>query len=471
MISLNLNRRHKAVLFLVLVAAGISLVAEASAKQTSGVVLLGLAAAWLLGSLRLRVLWLLSSLIACAAGIFTAGQPVLDDWESFPSSVQDYDRSILDLRDAVARSIAAKPTKFDWSKYRVRPDDVTKDAPPTLPADFFQKEKRSSDMPEGWEVIPPPPAGFVLEEERSLQQDWFAENAPGNVQIQVQTKGKKRTEEVDPQDRVDVHMVEIPGTTHRWVRPDLGTRTSVSFPADVDEEELIGAIQNQLLQPRPKFSIGDSLIAHRFYSLIGLAFLTAGLFSLGWYVRAVHCKAMTRNILSRFWNSRRRLKTAITFGILLTGVLGLLAWFETWLMLPASVCAALVAVMQTRNWQLNSTRRVKGKKRRCLVQSLAKKPCAVQIVCLSSDSEAEQYADDLVSAAEEAGWLAEKHVLHASAQSIPPGIGVVVHDLEDRPACAEVFGQALTQLGIAHDWKSRKEVSEDQTWIEVGPFE
>lgn len=77
MISPNLDRRHKAVLFLVLVAAGISLIAEASAKQTTGVVLLGFAAAWLLGSLRLRVVWLLSSLIACAAGIFTTGQPVL----------------------------------------------------------------------------------------------------------------------------------------------------------------------------------------------------------------------------------------------------------------------------------------------------------------------------------------------------------------------------------------------------------
>ncbi len=189
------------------------------------------------------------------------------------------------------------------------------------------------------------------------------------------------------------------------------------------------------------------------------------------HLSAVHCKAMTRNSLSRFWNSRRHLQTAIAFVILLASFLGVLAWSETWLSLPASFCAVLAAVMGMRLWELNSTRRVNGKKRRYFVQSLAKKPCAVQIACLSSDSEAEQYADDLVSAAEEAGWLAQKHVLHASAQSIPPGISVVVHDLEDRPACAEVFSQALTQLGIAHDWKSRKEVSEDQTWIEVGPFE
>ncbi len=181
---------------------------------------------------------------AGAAGIFTTGQPALDDWKS----VQDYDRSIPDLR---------------------------------------------------------------LEEGRPILQDWFAENAPGIVHIQVQTKGKKKTEEVDPQDWVEVHMMEIPGTTQRWVRPDLGARTQkpkafdwsrfgvkaveapkgarthLSLPADVDGEELISAIQNQVLQPRPKFSIGDSLIAHRFHTLIGLAFLTAGLFSLGWYVRSV----------------------------------------------------------------------------------------------------------------------------------------------------------------------------------------
>ena len=148
--------------------------------------------------------------------------------------------------------------------------------------------------------------------------DYYRRLVEGMVHIQVQTKGKKKTEEVDPQDWVDVHMMEIPGTTQRWVRPDLGARTQrpyyhgekfdwtqfkevpakkpfdwvpitthLSFLADVDGEELISAIQNQVLYLRPKFSIGDSLVAHRFSSLIGLAFLTAGLFSLGWYVRSV----------------------------------------------------------------------------------------------------------------------------------------------------------------------------------------
>jgi hypothetical protein len=65
------------------------------------------------------------------------------------------------------------------------------------------------------------------------------------------------------------------------------TVTRLSFPPTVNEEELINTIQNQLLQPRPKFSVRVSLISHWLYSLLGLAFLTAGLFSLGCLVRSV----------------------------------------------------------------------------------------------------------------------------------------------------------------------------------------
>ena len=108
------------------------------------------------------------------------------------------------------------------------------------------------------------------------QGDWFTEHAPGKFRV-----------------------VEIPATTQRWERPDLnllppgaklvsgsiGTR--LSFPADVDAEELISTIQSQLLEPRPKFSLRASLIANRLYFLIGLAFLMAGLFSLGWFIQNV----------------------------------------------------------------------------------------------------------------------------------------------------------------------------------------
>jgi hypothetical protein len=69
--------------------------------------------------------------------------------------------------------------------------------------------------------------------------------------------------------------MEIPATTQNWERPDLnllplpsGAKletgsivTRLSFPSEGAEEELVGTIQNQLLQPRPKFSIKGSLIS------------------------------------------------------------------------------------------------------------------------------------------------------------------------------------------------------------------
>src|SRR5208282_5596425 len=101
---LNLNRRHKTGLFLVLVAAGISPFFEASAKQTTGIVLLGLAATWLLGTVSVRLLWLLSSFLGCLLGIIVGGKPVVDDWKSFQESVQSYDRAVADLRDVMRKS-------------------------------------------------------------------------------------------------------------------------------------------------------------------------------------------------------------------------------------------------------------------------------------------------------------------------------------------------------------------------------
>jgi hypothetical protein len=63
-------------LFFVLVATGIGLFLEASAKQTAGVVLLGLAATWFFGSVGLPTLRLVLSLTACFVGICLAAVPI-----------------------------------------------------------------------------------------------------------------------------------------------------------------------------------------------------------------------------------------------------------------------------------------------------------------------------------------------------------------------------------------------------------
>ena len=72
-----------------------------------------------------------------------------------------------------------------------------------------------------------------------------------------------------------------PGAT--LVTGSIGTR--LSFPESVDEEELISTIQNQLLQPRPRFSLRASLISNLLRSIIGFVLLAGGLFSLAWFVR------------------------------------------------------------------------------------------------------------------------------------------------------------------------------------------
>jgi hypothetical protein len=86
----NLNRRHKVSLFLVLVAAGLSLFSEASLKQTAGIVVLGLAATWFIGSLSVRVVGIVLSLAAFACGLFLVVVPTWDTWRSYRWTVPYY---------------------------------------------------------------------------------------------------------------------------------------------------------------------------------------------------------------------------------------------------------------------------------------------------------------------------------------------------------------------------------------------
>ena len=71
----SLNRRHKAVLFLTLLAAGFSLLQQPYIRVTFGVALLGLALAWAIGSnsRAVHVLFLL-------LGLTLVGGPILADW-------------------------------------------------------------------------------------------------------------------------------------------------------------------------------------------------------------------------------------------------------------------------------------------------------------------------------------------------------------------------------------------------------
>jgi len=95
----ELNRRHKAALFLTLVAAGVNLVLGAGAKQTAGVALLGVAFAWAFGSKSRIVHWLF---VVSGSAVLVA--PASFDWYTdrhttkfYESQVAAFERRIPEL--------------------------------------------------------------------------------------------------------------------------------------------------------------------------------------------------------------------------------------------------------------------------------------------------------------------------------------------------------------------------------------
>ncbi len=88
-ISLSLNGRQKTALFFVLVAAGFNLLGERSLRSTLGIMLLGLAVAWAIGS-RNRLVH--ASLLL--SGISLLVGPVLLDWRHQLGQVADYKKQV-----------------------------------------------------------------------------------------------------------------------------------------------------------------------------------------------------------------------------------------------------------------------------------------------------------------------------------------------------------------------------------------
>jgi len=95
----ELNRRHKAALFLTLAATGVSLVLGVGAKQTAGVALLGVAFAWAFGSNSRIVHWLF---VVSGSAVLVA--PTGFDWYTdrhtakfYESQVAAFERRIPEL--------------------------------------------------------------------------------------------------------------------------------------------------------------------------------------------------------------------------------------------------------------------------------------------------------------------------------------------------------------------------------------
>jgi hypothetical protein len=99
---LQLNRRHKAILFLTLLAAGSSLVGEVNLRISFGIVLLGFAFAWALGSNSRPAHYLFILL-----GVLLAAGPVWNDW----SSRRDYELRVQEFEQYIPR--LARAYAFD----------------------------------------------------------------------------------------------------------------------------------------------------------------------------------------------------------------------------------------------------------------------------------------------------------------------------------------------------------------------
>lgn len=274
----NLNRRHKAGLLLVLAGAGLCLFLDASAKQTAGAVLLGLAGTWLLGSLNLRTLWFLSSLLLFAVGLSIAAAPVRTDWNSYQVSVQDYDAAIADLRQSVEKSVPIKwddvppetgksntsGRKFDPDAFHqqwLQSHQQERSASKMLPSDFFDKS----------------PADQYAYLSR-VDSD-FAKATPADQQAYVQflTKTAKSS----------TRTVEIPESVRKWEGPseregDWET-ISIPFPGNMSDEHIIQEFETKVLV-RPSFSLWSSAKSHRATSLSGVALAICGLIGCGWII-------------------------------------------------------------------------------------------------------------------------------------------------------------------------------------------
>jgi hypothetical protein len=88
---MTLNWRHKAGLFLTLVAMGCGLFLELSTKQAVGIALLGIAFSWLIGSLPTLALATTFTILLCAFGLYVAVAPAWSDWNSTRKPIAEYD--------------------------------------------------------------------------------------------------------------------------------------------------------------------------------------------------------------------------------------------------------------------------------------------------------------------------------------------------------------------------------------------
>ena len=150
----TLNWRHKAGLLLALTATGVGLLLELSAKQTSGIAVLGIAFAWLIGTFSTRTVGLASLILISALGLYVAAGPVWGDWRSFRQSANTYDSAIAELVLAVKGVVGHRyeivsPQGVVWDQTVEVPEAAEKWVRP-----------ESADPSNGWSLVVPMKVDF-----------------------------------------------------------------------------------------------------------------------------------------------------------------------------------------------------------------------------------------------------------------------------------------------------------------------
>ena len=219
---MTLNRRHKAGLFLTLVAVGCGLFLEVSVKQAVGITLLGIAFSWLIGSLNPRALIVAVAVLLCAVGLYVAGSPVWLDWESTQRSASEYDVGITDLQAAIKGAVI-----LDMSTAQPIQGTKPKGADPIRDLGLVRTVK----IPES--------AKEWMRPEAKPKGDWFVQNAP--------------------EQRV--------------------------FPNTMSDAEIVQFFRSSVLLPRPTFSLRPAVHAHAWSVFGGLALFASGLSILVWMLR------------------------------------------------------------------------------------------------------------------------------------------------------------------------------------------
>ena len=274
-----LNRRHKAGLFLVLIATGLSLLFEASAKQTAGVVLLGLAATWLFGSLSLRTLGIIACLLACASGLFIAAYPVEADWERYQITFREYAFAVSQLRVAIANA-----STLTWDKVFDPVSEARKRWPRYRDLDEALILKGLND-PQRFRAAFPDYGGLP---QQIVIYDPQGQRGllPLTGVVDALEKGYKLLK-YDRQGPGPIKTVNIPESARKWERPQPEGSDWVDvtalFAFEKSDEDILREFKTKILRPQPSFSIKATVASNRtrvveggsllFFGMLGSVFL------------------------------------------------------------------------------------------------------------------------------------------------------------------------------------------------------